>query len=138
MRRPIGMLVTTILLSISLIATLPIMLAGPIANHWSPDSGLTALTFHTILMALLALLILGSFGLVLWYYFHGYPWARWVVLLLCLVCFLPLQRLVDRVGTSQIRMAVILFRAATAFIVIFYMMMPTPREWFAHEPEEVF
>jgi hypothetical protein len=134
MHRPEGITVTTTLLSLALIATVPIALAGKTVDHLSEEHGMAVYTLHSILIAVIALALVGGLGMVLWFYYHGRNWARWSIIVLCLICFIPLRGMPDRMGTSHIRIAVIFYRAVVAVLVLLYSLTSSSRRWFAAHP----
>jgi hypothetical protein len=136
MQRPFGVTLTTVLLAVSVLITLPVYLAGPLANHVSIDSGLMAYTFHAIFITVAGLVLIGGIASALWFYFHGHPWARVALGVLCVACFIPVYRLVhSSVSSSHGRVFIFIFRAVSAALTLLSMMTPSSRLWFASEPD---
>jgi hypothetical protein len=136
MKRPLGIKLTTLLLCVLLLCTLPVMLAGRVANHWSQRHSLTALTLHTIIVAVLALILLAGVGSIVWLYFHGRIWARNCVIVLCLICMLPIGRLLSI--PSHTHVGLLIVRAICAVLVLGYQLLPAANDWFAsHPPDDI-
>jgi hypothetical protein len=68
---------------------------------------------------------------VLWFYWQGRNWARWLVLLECLQCFWNVKYLFHRHPLApRIEPAMIASEAILALYLIWYLNKPEVRTWF--------
>jgi hypothetical protein len=69
--------------------------------------------------------------LVLWFYWQGKNWARWIVLIECFQCFWNLKYLFHpNPKATPFEPMMIVAEAAIAIYLVWYLNTPTVREWF--------
>jgi hypothetical protein len=116
MQRPIGVTITFILMCVT-------NASGYLAINWQLSNARTLFVFFTIFIAI------GY--LVLWFYWQGRNWARWIVLVECLQCFWNLKYIFHRnPRATPFEPVMIAAEAAIALYLVWYLNTPTVRGWF--------
>jgi hypothetical protein len=85
---------------------------------------------RTRLLIFSALISIGY--VVLWFYWLGRNWARWLVMIECLQCFWNLKYLYNHPNplAPRIESPMIVLEAILALYLIWYLNTPTIRRWF--------
>jgi hypothetical protein len=116
MQRPKGVIVTFILMCIT-------NAMGFFNINWQmPYAGVLLISFTVFITIGYA---------VLWFYWQGRNWARWLVMLECLQCFWNIKYLFHRHPLApRIEPVMITSEAILALYLIWYLNTPTVRTWF--------
>jgi hypothetical protein len=116
MQRPAGVANTFILMCLT-------NASGYLSTNWQSPNAKRLFVVFTLLI---------SIGyVVLWFYWLGRNWARWVVLVECLQCFWNLRYLVHRnPHATAFEPVMIVAEAAIAIYLVWYLNTPSVRAWF--------
>jgi hypothetical protein len=135
MKTPAGIKLTTVLMAIAVILHLVAATASPLPLRWSESHGLLAYSAASLGAVVVGLLIVIFEYLVLWFYWNGRNWSRWLVLLGCLLCFVSLRHFVIGPPVSHARTLIIFYRIVVAIGVIGYLCTHQARTWFTTEKD---
>ncbi len=97
-------------------------------NWQTPNAGTLLLIFSVFITIGYA---------VLWFYWQGRNWARWLVMLTCLQCFWNVKGLFHpRPLAPRIEPVMIASEAILAAYLIWYLNTPTVKTWFTSNRAE--
>jgi hypothetical protein len=122
MKRPRGVAITTGLMSIT-------NAMGLFDIDWQRPNAATLLFIFRIFIAI-------GYA-VLWFYWQGRNWARWLVMLTCLQCFWNVKGLFHpRPLTPPIEPLMVASEAILAVYLVWYLNTPTVKTWFTSNRAE--
>jgi hypothetical protein len=135
MKRPDGINLTTALMAIAVYLHLVAALASPLPIRLNESHGLLTLLFTVLATAVVGIAIVLFESIVLWFYWSGRNWARWTVVVGCLLCFVSLRHFFGGPVVSQGREIIIFYRMAIAIFIMAYLTTSAARDWFAPRSE---
>jgi len=129
MQKPTGITITTALMCLFLIIGIVITFARPLpipANSAaSPSMIATLVHVGVIVYTLIA-------AICIWFYWSGKEWARWVVMIDCLLVFGKAW------GTSHLNAEITIGQVLLAIFLLYYLNTAPIRAWFSgKEPTAV-
>lgn len=130
MRRPFGIKLTTTLMAIVVFLHLVAALASDLPRRWTISRGLFAFSSTAFGVAVAGVALVFFEFMVLWFYWNGRSWARWVVVVGCLLCFVSLRHFIVGPLVSHGTSVIIWYRIAVALVVLFYLSTQAGRAWF--------
>lgn len=133
MKTPIGIKITTVLMSIVIFLHLVAAAASDLPRKWTASRGLFAYSGTVFGVVVVGLGLVFAESLVLWFYWKHRNWARWLVLLGCLLCFVSLRHFIVGPSVSHGRTVIIIYRIAVAVTVMAYLITPQGRAYFARD-----
>ena len=134
MRAPTGIKLTTLLMAVVILLHLVAILASPLPLRWNASHGMLRFITTVLGAAVVGMLVVFVETVVLWFYWHRRNWARWLVLLGCLLTFVSLRHFVYGPAVSHGRTLIIYYRMAVAILTIGYLCTHEARSWFTREP----
>lgn len=132
MKRPDGIKLVTALMAIAVFLHLVAVLASPLPMLLSESHGLIRFSLTVAAAAIIGVLMVLLESLVLWFFWRGLSWARWIVIAGCLLAFVSLRHFFGGPVVSRGHGLIILYRMAIAAFILIYLSMPPARRWFAH------
>lgn len=132
MKRPDGIKLTTVLMAVAVFLNLAAALASPWPARLNESHGLLKFTFTVIAAAIIGIAILLFESAVLWFYWRGLDWSRWIVVTGCLLCFVSLRHFIGGPAASRGHEVIIFYRMAIALITLGYLTTQPARNWFVH------
>jgi len=135
MQKPTGITITTALMCLFLIIGIVITFARPLpipANSAaSPSMIATLVHVGVIVYTLIA-------AICIWFYWSGKEWARWVVMIDCLLVFISLRNIGKAWGTSHLNAEITIGQVLLAIFLLYYLNTAPIRAWFSgKEPTAV-
>jgi hypothetical protein len=131
MRAPVGIKLTSLLMAIVVILHLVAILASPLPLKWNVSHGMFSFITAVLGAAVVGLTVSLLESLVLWHYWRGRGWARWVVLVGCLLTFVSLRHFIIGPPVNRGRVLIIFYRMGVAVVVMIYLSTTPARAWFA-------
>jgi hypothetical protein len=131
MKPPAGIKFTTFLMAVAVLFHLVAALASPLPLRWNESHGMFVFIATVLGAAVVGLIIVFFECLVLWFYWHGRNWSRWIVVLGCLLTFVSIRHFTVGPPVSHGRTLIIFYRMAVAIVVLGYLCTPGARAWFA-------
>jgi hypothetical protein len=130
MRTPAGIKITTFLMAIVVFLHLVAILASPLPLRWNVLHGLFRFVITVLAAAVVGLAVSLFEAVALYFYWTGRRWARWAVLVGCLLSFVSLRHFIVGPSVSHARVVIIYYRMAVAGVVMAYLCTHGARTWF--------
>lgn len=130
MRAPTGIKITTLLMAIVILLHLVAILASPLPLRWNASHGMLRFITTVLGAAVIGIVVVLVESVVLWFYWNGRNWARWLVVLGCLLAFVSLRHFIFGPAVSHGRTLIIYYRLVVAIVTIGYLCTHQARSWF--------
>lgn len=135
MKRPDGIKLTTALMASAVFLHLVAALASPLPVRLNESHGVLSFIFTVLAAAIVGVVIVIVESFVLWFYWRGLNWARWIVVVGCLLCFVSLRHFLGGPPVTRGHEVIIFYRIAIAIFIMAYLTTPSARAWFVHLSE---
>jgi hypothetical protein len=136
MKVPAGIKLTSCLMGVVVVLHLAAIIASDLPYRWNEGSGLARFVLTSFGVAAAGVVLCVVQSLVVWFYWRGRSWARWVVVAGCLLAFVSLRHFVFGPPVSHGRMLIIGYRTVVAVVVLVYLCTGEARAWFARYSRE--
>ena len=123
-------------MAIAVVMHLVAATASPYPLRWSEAHGLPLFVASALGGATAGMLILLLEGFILWCYWDGRGWSRWLVVLGCLLCFVSLRHFLGGTPVSRGRTLIIFYRFAVAIGVMAYLFTQPARQYFSSHADD--
>ena len=128
MQKPTGITVTTVLMCLFLVIGVVITFGRPlpIPSNAAASPSMIATFVHVgvVVYTLIA-------AVCIWFYWSGQEWARWVVMIDCLLVFISLRNIGKAWATSHLNAEVTICQVLLAIFLLYYLNTAPIRAWFS-------
>lgn len=137
MRAPTGIKLTNFLLATVVLLHLIAILASDLPLRWNISNGMLRFISTVLGAAVVGIVVVCFESVVLWFYWHGSDWARWVVVLGCLLSFVSLRHFIIGPPVTHGRDVIIVYRILVAIVVMAYLFTREARSWFSRHSKDL-
>ena len=113
------------------------ILASDLPLRWNITNGMLRFITTVLGAAVVGIVVVLFESVVLWFYWHGSNWSRWVVVTGCLLTFVSLRHFIIGPPVSHGRDIIIIYRVAVAAGVLAYLCTHEARSWFSRHSRDL-